>query len=53
MDNWECYCFGYGLGFVPDAANRNVKNLLRLFRTVVNTVVLAQHIYAFLDESRT
>lgn len=41
------------LNFVGDSANRDVKELHRLFQIAVNTMVLAQHIYAFLFESRT
>lgn len=32
------------LNFVGDSANRDVKELHRLFQIAVNTVVLAQHI---------
>jgi len=41
------------LNFVGDSANSDVKELHRLFQIVVNTVVSAQLIYAFLYESRT
>lgn len=41
------------LNFIGQSANKDVKELHRLFQITVNTVVLAQHIYVFLDESRT
>lgn len=41
------------LNFVRHSANRDVKELHRLFQIAVNIVVLAEHIFAFLDESRT
>ncbi len=52
MDVWKVSAVVTVLNLVRDSANRDGKEPHRLFQTVVNTVVLPEHIFDFLDESR-